>query len=184
MVKVKGRAEFRVIRDYEKCNVCRLCEKLCVHGVHIYKNEISKMIAEEWKCVGCHFCEELCPVRAIYIEPNRSAIKDNLHWSTRDVYNVVMQSESGGVLLSSMGSDRLHRDYFSHIVLNAAQVTNPSIDPLREPVELKTFIGKKPARLHFAGGGSVFKPSVSLGPLLELETPHHICGHELWLYFP
>lgn len=171
MVKLRGRPEFRVIRDYKRCNNCRLCEKLCSHKVHVYKNETSEIVAEELKCVGCHFCEEHCPVRAIYIEPNRSAIKDNLHWSTRDVYNIVMQSESGGVLLTSMGSDRLHRDYFSHIVLNAAQVTNPSIDPLREPVELKTFIGKKPSRLPLIRGGSAFKSTPSSGALLELETP-------------
>jgi len=30
--------------------------------------------------------------------------------------------------------------YFDKILLNASQVTNPSIDPLREPMETKVFL--------------------------------------------
>jgi len=57
------------------------------------------------------------------------------------------------------------------MVLNAAQVTNPSIDPLREPVEIKTFIGKRPTRLLYEREGQTFRLRVSLGPLLEIESP-------------
>ena len=39
--------------------------------------------------------------------------------------------------------------YFDKIVLDACQVTNPSIDPLREPMELRTYVGKKPEKLEF-----------------------------------
>jgi len=43
-----------------------------------------------------------------------------------------------------MGDDKGQRIYWDHLVLNASQVTNPSIDPLREPMELITYLGRKP----------------------------------------
>ena len=50
---------------------------------------------------------------------------------------------TGGILLTGMGNDRPYPIYWDHMLLNASQVTNPSIDPLREPMELKTYLGKK-----------------------------------------
>ena len=47
-----------------------------------------------------------------------------------------------------MGNDKGYRIYWDHLVLNASQVTNPSIDPLREPMELTTYLGRKPDRVE------------------------------------
>ena len=52
------------------------------------------------------------------------------------------------MLLTGMGNDQGYRVYWDHLVLNASQVTNPSIDPLREPMELTTYLGSKPDRLE------------------------------------
>ncbi len=62
--------------------------------------------------------------------------------------SVYRQAETGGVLLTGMGCDQPYPIYFDRILLNASQVTNPSIDPLREPMELRTFLGRKPDRIE------------------------------------
>ena len=46
------------------------------------------------------------------------------------------------MLLTGMGNDKaLPHLLGPACVLNASQVTNPSIDPLREPMELRTYLG-------------------------------------------
>ncbi len=52
-----------------------------------------------------------------------------------------------------MGNDRPYVSYWDRMVLNASQVTNPSIDPLREPMELLTYLGRKPDRVKFCNNG-------------------------------
>ena len=47
------------------------------------------------------------------------------------------QAGSGGALLSSMGNPKPYPIYWVHLLINASQVTNPSIDPLREPMETR-----------------------------------------------
>ena len=73
------------------------------------------------------------------------------------------------MLLTGMGCDKPYPIYWDHILLNAAQVTNPSIDPLREPMELRTYIGRKADKIELG------KDSVSLktqiGQQLKLEIP-------------
>ncbi|MDK2871372.1 MAG: hypothetical protein PWQ16_724 [bacterium] len=160
MAKARYRSEFKVERDDEKCIRCQVCVRMCAFDVHAYYPELDTIVSDESKCVGCHFCEDLCPTNAITIVRNSFRIKSNLHWNDKDVYDIVKQAESGGILLSGMGCDRGYKDYFRHLVLNAAQVTNPSIDPIREPMELKTFIGRKPDKL-----------TTSIPPQLELEVP-------------
>ena len=75
------------------------------------------------------------------------------------------------MLLTGMGNDRPYGSYFDHMVLDACQVTNPSIDPLREPMELRTYLGSKPDVLEFEerDGGAAL--ATRLGPQVALETP-------------
>ena len=49
-----------------------------------------------------------------------------------------------------MGNDKPYLRIFDHLLLDACQVTNPSIDPLREPMELRTFLGRKPDLVEVA----------------------------------
>jgi len=80
-----------------------------------------------------------------------------------------------------MGNDRPYPIYWDHILLNASQVTNPSIDPLREPMELRTYLGRKPDSLKFKSVRSKgknkklstlnLKLSTKLAPQLQIETP-------------
>ena len=54
------------------------------------------------------------------------------------------------------------------MLINASQVTNPSIDPLREPMETKTFLGRKPTHIRRDSEGNIVP---DLPPQLELSTP-------------
>ena len=47
-----------------------------------------------------------------------------------------------------MGNPKPYPIYWDKILLNASQVTNPSIDPLREPMEIRTILGRKPNKLE------------------------------------
>lgn len=152
-----------------------MCCRVCSFDVHSYDADSDVVCSDSSRCVGCHFCESLCPTSAITIKRNASDLKENYHWSRLAIDNITRQADTGGVLLTGMGSDRGWTDYFSHIALNASQVTNPSIDPLREPMELKTFIGSKPERIEYGiqeiNGEHRYALKTSLGPQLELETP-------------
>ncbi|MBC7342230.1 MAG: alpha-hydroxy-acid oxidizing protein [Clostridia bacterium] len=160
MAKSPVPIDFLVQRDHDKCITCQVCVRMCANDVHSYDADLDRVDSDSAKCVGCHFCEALCPTGAIIIRPSPSAIRPNSNWATQAVADVTKQAETGGVLLTGMGCDRPYPIYFDHLLLNASQVTNPSIDPLREPMELETYLGAKPKDL-----------SVPLGPQLCLRTP-------------
>jgi glutamate synthase domain-containing protein 2 len=86
-----------------------------------------------------------------------------------DISEIYKQADTGGILLSSMGNPRPYPIYWDKMLINASQVTNPSIDPLREPMETRTFLGKKPERVERNPDGSI--KTDSLPPQLELEVP-------------
>ncbi|PIV52352.1 MAG: FMN-binding glutamate synthase family protein [Elusimicrobia bacterium CG_4_10_14_0_8_um_filter_37_32] len=172
MAIAKRAQEFLIDRDAEKCIKCQACVRVCSNNVHAYDAETDTINSDSNKCVGCHFCEDICPTRALTIKRNVSDIRLNSHWSKESVYNIVKQAETGGVLLSGMGTDKPYEDYFEHIVLNASQVTNPSIDPLREPMELKTFIGRKPDKLDYSiDKNKKYRLKTKISTHLELESP-------------
>ena len=54
------------------------------------------------------------------------------------------------------------------MLINASQVTNPSIDPLREPMETRMFLGRKPPKLEFAPDGSL---KTQMPPQVRLSVP-------------
>ena len=62
--------------------------------------------------------------------------------------DIAKQAQTGAVLLSSMGNPQHYPIYWDHLLLNASQVTNPSIDPLREPMETRVFLGSRPEALR------------------------------------
>ena len=58
--------------------------------------------------------------------------------------------------------------YWDKILINASQVTNPPIDPLREPMETKVFLGKKDQKIVRDDNGKI---RCELPPQLELSMP-------------
>ena len=128
--------KYEVVRDERRCIQCRVCERQCANEVHRYDKDLDCMLSDESKCVNCHRCVALCPTRALKIEKSRHTFAENANWSGDAISDIYRQAGSGGVLLSSMGNPRELPVYWDKLLLNASQVTNPSIDPLREPMAL------------------------------------------------
>ena len=130
-----------MVRNLDRCIACRVCERQCANGVHRYDADLKMMVADESQCVNCHRCVALCPTRALKIVKTDHTFRENGNWSGQAIQEVYRQAESGGVLLSSMGNPKAYPVYWDKLLINASQVTNPSIDPLREPMETKIFLG-------------------------------------------
>jgi glutamate synthase domain-containing protein 2 len=160
--------EYEIIRNYDKCIGCRVCERQCANEAHSYDAELNKMMCDDSKCVNCHRCVSLCPTRALKIVKTDHTFKYNANWTGEIISEVYRQAGSGGVLLSSMGNPKPLPVYWDKILINASQVTNPSIDPLREPMETKTYLGKKPKEIKRDEKGNLV---YNLEPQLELKTP-------------
>ena len=159
---------FEVVRNPDRCIKCRVCERQCANEVHHYDPDLDRMVSDETNCVDCQRCVTLCPTRALKIRKNENEFRENGNWSQQVMDEVYKQAGSGGVLLSAMGNPREYPVYWDKILLNASQVTNPPIDPLREPMETKTFLGKKEQDIHYdENGRAEFKHN----PYLELDGP-------------
>ncbi|HNR87947.1 MAG TPA: glutamate synthase-related protein [Spirochaetota bacterium] len=156
--------------DMERCdcaNGCTICSRECSFG-EISQRPVrgadGKVYYRPWAnkaaCGACQRCAKMCPHGAITI---RRAPMHTSHdyWTTDYVNNIWKQSgNEGGVLLVGNGATGPQRRYFDHLMFDACQVTNPSIDPLREPMEIRTFLGRKPDTIDG-----------DMGPQLALEVP-------------
>jgi len=136
--------------------------------VHEYLTDSNKMVADDSKCVNCHRCVALCPTRALKIVKTDHTFKENANWSGKSITEIYKQAENGGVLLSSMGNPENYPVYFDKLLLNASQVTNPSIDPLREPMETRVFLGAKPEKIERDEKGRLKN---NLPPQIMLSMP-------------
>jgi glutamate synthase domain-containing protein 2 len=161
--------KFLVERDKERCIQCQVCVNQCSFDTHYYDAEDDEVRSREENCVGCHRCVAFCPTRAVNIRQNPLDYKDNYNWRPGVIEDIYKQAETGGVLLTGMGNDRGYRIYWDHLVLNASQVTNPSIDPLREPMELTTYLGRKPDRVEFDPASASLNTKTT--PLVKIEVP-------------
>ena len=159
---------FDVIRDKDRCIECQACARQCSNEVHRYDADLDMMISDSQQCVDCQRCVCICPTGALKIVDNPNKFRNNSNWSQQIMTEVYKQAETGGVLLSAMGNPKEYPVYWDKILLNASQVTNPPIDPLREPMETKVFLGKKPKNVSFNEDGSV---KTETSPTLELSTP-------------
>jgi len=159
---------FVVDRDPNRCIQCKVCVNQCTFDVHYFDEDEGVVKSREENCVGCHRCVAFCPTNALTIRRNPLEYRANANWTPEVVEDIFKQAETGGMLLTGMGSDKEHKNYWDHLLLNASQVTNPSIDPLREPMELGTYIGRKPDRVEFDSSG---KMTTKLAPQVKIDTP-------------
>jgi glutamate synthase domain-containing protein 2 len=163
--------DFKVEIDYDKCLKCGRCVQQCGWGVYSFH---ERPVPDDSKCRACHRCVTYCPAHCITIKKSDLAFRDSENWSPELRKAVWRQSESGGVLLTSMGNDKPYTRIFDHLVLDACQVTNPSIDPLREPMETRTFLGSKPDSVGVEPDGEgAFRLAAGEGMRnnVQLETP-------------
>ena len=160
--------EYEVVRDPYRCTSCRICQAQCPNGVHLYDEQSGKMQSFEAHCVDCLRCVSFCPAHALKIRKTDCTFRENANWKQKSIEEIYKQASSSGVLLSSMGSPESYPVYWDRILINASQVTNPSIDPLREPMETKVFLGKKPSSINRNADGTL---CTELPPQLELSMP-------------
>jgi glutamate synthase domain-containing protein 2 len=139
--------------------------------VHSYDADADKIESRDELCAGCHRCVTLCPTDAITVRKAPLQFRDNENWTAPAQFNVAKQAETGGVLLTGMGCDKPYPIYWDHMVLNASQVTNPSIDPLREPMELRTYLGCKPDRVELDRSSGRLRLKTASPKQLKLEIP-------------
>ena len=135
--------------------------------------------AEHSKCVNCLRCVLTCPTRALSIARWPQVDGGSAVWTLECMQDIAKQASSGGVLLSSMGNPLPYPVYWDRLLLNASQVTNPSIDPLREPMETRVFSGRAARRARGRRGqphASI--PSSSAG---QARRARHVLRDELRL---
>ena len=159
---------FEIIRNFDRCTNCRACERQCANDAHFFDPKTETMRCDDSKCVNCQRCVCTCPTHALKIVENDEPFRRNANWSGEAISEIYKQASSGGVLLSSMGNPTSNPVYWDRLLINASQVTNPSIDPLREPMETRVFLGKKPSETVRNPDGTL---NTDLPPQLELETP-------------
>lgn len=159
---------FTIIRDRERCIDCGCCVRQCSNECHFYDEDNKTVLCNSDNCVACHRCVDLCPTGALRIEKYVCDYRENANWTPQYQQEICRQAESGSVLLSAMGNPKPYPIYWDKILLNASQVTNPSIDPLREPMEIRTILGRKPEMIKVEKKG---KSTVEMPPQVMLETP-------------
>lgn len=159
---------FTIVRDKELCINCCICVKQCANECHFFDKEGKKVLSDSNECVACHRCADLCPTGALRIEKYVCDYRENSNWTPQYQQEICRQANTGSTLLSAMGNPKPYPIYWDHILLNASQVTNPSIDPLREPMEIRTILGRKPEKLEVEKKG---KSISKMPPQVMIETP-------------
>ena len=160
-----------VERDENRCIRCKVCVNQCTYETHSYDEEDDVIRSKDENCVNCQRCVTFCPTHAITIRKNPNTIRDNPNWTAEALRDAKRQAETGAVILTGMGCDKPYFTYWDRLVLNASQVTNPSIDPLREPMEIRTYLGAKPDNVEMELENGTIVLRTSLTPQLRLDTP-------------
>jgi len=163
--------EYMVERDQDQCIRCKVCVNQCTYETHYYDAEDDAVYSRDENCTNCQRCVVFCPTHAITIKKNQNTYRENVNWTYEAITAIKKQAETGGVIITGMGCDKPYLTYWDKLLLNASQVTNPSIDPLREPMEIRTYLGAKPDKLELEieEGDIVLK--TELAPQLCIETP-------------
>ncbi|HKZ50475.1 MAG TPA: glutamate synthase-related protein [Dehalococcoidia bacterium] len=161
--------KFIIDRDDRRCISCGVCVRQCSFDAQGFGASEEVILDYDEKCVGCHRCAVFCPTGALNIRANPLSYRANANWRPEVIEDIIKQSEYGGMLLTGMGNDKPYPIYWDHLVLNASQVTNPSIDPLREPMELRTYLGRRPDRVEVDPISLSLK--TRLAPQVAVETP-------------
>ncbi|MDW7652159.1 MAG: glutamate synthase-related protein [Bacillota bacterium] len=160
------RSLFRPVFDLDLCDGCGECAVQCTFNeIRIEPRKERKIpTAGGRACGACHRCEVMCPRGAIHIEERSVALRSHGVWKQTDMTRVHLQSASGAVALTGFSAETAIPSYWDRLLFNACQVTNPSIDPQREPMETTTYLGRKPDCWEKAG-------TIQSSQLLKLKLP-------------
>ncbi len=125
---------------------CGRCIENCSYGV--FSRDGDRIQVNSRNCTACHRCIACCPRDAISLEEHPCDYRSHPLWTREAREAIYNQARTGKIILAGgMGNALDYPVIFDRLVLDACQVTNPSLDPLREPIELTTHLGKRPARL-------------------------------------
>ncbi len=160
---------YKVERDDGLCIRCGVCERSCANEVHSVDEQHDKVIAKHASCVNCQRCVCMCPTGALSIVKWPQVGNGSNNWTLDYMQDIAKQAQTGAVLLSSMGNPKPYPIYWDHLLLNASQVTNPSIDPLREPMETRVFLGARPHVLKV--NERTKRVEEPLPPQIKLDVP-------------
>jgi len=159
-----------LVQVSDACIGCGRCVRECSFSALEMSGKRPK--ANHVRCVACRRCVVFCPTGAISVQRNQVASRDNAYWPVALRSDLLRQAQTGGILLAGAGNDLAYPSIWDHLLLDASQVTNPSIDPLREPMEVTTFLGSKPAALRVAESATgELHLETELPPQLRLDTP-------------
>jgi len=158
-----------VIIDRQACRLCKRCIENCSFGALEWRDNKVKVFDD--RCVACQRCVSMCPEGAIALRRMPSVMSAHPIWTENARRDVFTQSRTGAILLASTGNELHERVIFDNLLLDACQVTNPAIDPLREPIELRTYIGQKPRFVEVEELADSFRLKTKLSPALKLEIP-------------
>ncbi len=165
-------SNFEVLRNDQRCIRCKVCVNQCSFSSTFFDDENNIVVNDDTKCVGCQRCAVMCPTNAIKIKYRESPFRPNANWSKEHITDIYKQAETGCILLTGAGSDKNFRIYWDHLIFDACQVTNPPIDPLREPMELRTFLGSHPDQLSITTNkDSSYKLETKIPPHIKLNAP-------------
>lgn len=160
---------YKVERDPNQCIQCGVCARQCANEVHMVDTDLGRVVADHKKCVNCQRCVVMCPTNALAITNWPQVGNGSNNWNLAAMQDIAKQAQTGAVLLSSMGNPQHYPIYWDHLLLNASQVTNPSIDPLREPMETRVFLGSRPEALRInERERKVVSP---MPPRIKLDVP-------------
>ena len=142
-------AVFQPAFDLEICDGCGECAVQCTFNEIKMEPRGEKKIpvANRKSCGACHRCEVTCPRNAIVIKEKPLALRQHGVWDANALKRIHQQASFGAVTLTGFGADTELPVYWDRMVFNVCQVTNPSIDPQREPMETITALGRKPDSL-------------------------------------
>ncbi|MBT9173304.1 MAG: Glutamate synthase (NADPH) large chain [Syntrophomonadaceae bacterium] len=160
------RSLYRPAFDRSLCTGCGACARQCTFNEIRLESRQEKKIphASGKACGACHRCEVLCPRGAICIEERPLVLRPHAVWNQAAVTRVHLQAATGAVPLTGFGAGANIPTYWDRLLFNACQVTNPAIDPQREPMETTTYLGRKPESLKEAKG-------LKISQLLKLNLP-------------
>lgn len=160
---------YKVLRDQDQCVRCGVCERSCSNEVHRVDEELGRVTAAHARCVNCQRCVVMCPTQALAISKWPQVGNGTNNWTLETMQDIAKQAQTGGVLLSSMGNPQPYPIYWDRLLLNASQVTNPSIDPLREPMETRVFLGSRPVALKVDERSRTV--TTKMPPQIKLDVP-------------
>ena len=145
--------EFEVVRQRRRgARACRICEKQCANGVHTYDAERrdharGRIQMRELPALRC----ALPDARAQDRQKPTATFRENANWKSDTIRGDLQAGRHAAACCSPPWATRSRCPvYWDRLLINASQVTNPSIDPLREPMETRVFLGKKPDTIRRA----------------------------------